>query len=348
MSSSWGNPDVNAGAGQSLFDTNVPTTVVHDIDYVVAFLERLEVKIDAIETVATAARDTAALVRTELDAHVQYAQAQDRSYAQSLQNADTVITSMRTVVDNIHAAVTQGGATGPAQPAQPAQPVAPNVPIPLQPVAPAVAAAAPVGHVSTLKLAKPDKYDGSKKEKAMDFRLACSSYLRGAAPQASETLKVEFIISYLEGAAAEWLRPYRELDLTTQVAWLHNEAQFWVEFERRFGEVNKVDTYRNKLRKLSQTKNVQDYLREFQTLSAPLHYDAIVLRDMFYDGLKDNIKEAMLAQNFDPHAVTFDELTDRALQIDARLEAFRPSRTSTSHAAPAKSTSVTTSTTTVQ
>jgi hypothetical protein len=59
---------------------------------------------------------------------------------------------------------------------------------------------------------------------------------------------------------------------------------------------------------------------------------------MFYDGLKDNIKEAMLAQNFDPHAVTLDELTDRALLIDARLEVFKPSRTSTSHAVPTKST----------
>jgi hypothetical protein len=56
----------------------------------------------------------------------------------------------------------------------------------------------------------------------------------------------------------------------------------------------------------------------------------------------------MLAQNFDPHAVTLDQLTDRALLIDARLEAFKPSRSSTSHVTPAKSTSVTTSTATVQ
>jgi hypothetical protein len=140
-----------------------------------------------------------------------------------------------------------------------------------------------------------------------------------------------FIISYLEGSAHDWLKPYMEQDLepTTPVAWLHDVAQFWTEFHRRFSEVNKVDHYRVKLRKQSQTKNVQDYLREFQTYSAPLRYNTTVLRDMFYDGLKDAMKDAMLAQNFDPHNSTLVELTDRALLIDARLEAYTPSRSST-------------------
>jgi hypothetical protein len=61
---------------------------------------------------------------------------------------------------------------------------------------------------------------------------------------------------------------------------------------------------------------------------------------MFYDGLKENIKDAMLSQNFDPHTSTFTELTNRALQIDARLEAYKPARSSiTSHVTPTKSSS---------
>jgi hypothetical protein len=129
----------------------------------------------------------------------------------------------------------------------------------------------------------------------------------------------------------EWLKPYLEQDLdpANLVIWLHNAALFWTEFDRPFGKVNKVDNYHGKLHKLSQTKSAQDYLRKFQTLLAPLRYDTVVLRHMFYDGLKENIKDAMLAQNFNPHTSTFTELSNRALQIDAHLEAYKPVHSST-------------------
>jgi hypothetical protein len=140
-----------------------------------------------------------------------------------------------------------------------------------------------------------------------------------------------FIISYLEGLAHIWLKLYVEQDLepATLVAWLHNITQFWTKFNHCFGKVNKVDQYCTKLRKLSQTKNVQDYLCEFQTYSAPLWYNTPVLCDMFYDGLKDTIKDAMGAQNFDPHTSALTELTDCALLINVCLEAYKPSRSST-------------------
>jgi hypothetical protein len=61
---------------------------------------------------------------------------------------------------------------------------------------------------------------------------------------------------------------------------------------------------------------------------------------MFYDGLKENIKDAMLSQNFDLHTSTFMELTNQALQIDARLEAYKPAHLSTTtHMALAKNSS---------
>jgi hypothetical protein len=71
-----------------------------------------------------------------------------------------------------------------------------------------------------------------------------------------------------------------------------------------------------------------------------LRYDTIVLQDMSYDGLKENIKDAMLSQNFNPHTSALTELTNRALQIDTRLEAYKPARSSTTtHAALTKNSS---------
>jgi hypothetical protein len=69
---------------------------------------------------------------------------------------------------------------------------------------------------------------------------------------------------------------------------------------------------------------VQDYLKDFQTYSAALAYGDEALRDMFYDGLKHEIKDMMLSQNFDPTGTntTFQNVSDKALEIDTRLMAY--------------------------
>jgi hypothetical protein len=109
-----------------------------------------------------------------------------------------------------------------------------------------------------------------------------------------------------------------------QVVWLHNSTLFWDEFNKRWGVINRTENYCLKLRNLTQKKSVQDYLKDFQTYSAALAYGDEALRDMFYDSLKHKIKDMMLSQNFDPTGTntTFQNVSDKALEIDARLMAY--------------------------
>jgi hypothetical protein len=179
----------------------------------------------------------------------------------------------------------------------------------------------------TVKLAEPSKFDGSDKNKAISFRVAVAHYLHISFPQATVDEQIAYIISCLDGKAHEWLEPYLEQDIVQGniVPWLHDLTGFWTQFNARWNVSNKTENFRVKLKSLKQTKSVQEFFKDFQMYSQNLGYNDISLRDHFYDGLSVKIKEFLMAQGFD-HAdpnVSLQNLADKALQIDQRLEAFQ-------------------------
>ncbi|QRV91920.1 Retrotransposon gag protein [Ceratobasidium sp. AG-Ba] len=185
---------------------------------------------------------------------------------------------------------------GPAIPPQ-----QPTPPPPRQPNPPPAPPAAPTSS-NGIKLAKPEKFKGEK-GKATAFKIAVNSYLVACAPNVMDQQK-----EIMHG----------------NVAWLRNWTTFWAEFDKRFGETDRAEKARKKIRSLKQNKSVQEYLRDFQACATYLRYNDEVLRDMFYDGLNKTIKAHMLAQLFDPQdaATTFQDVADRALEIDLRVEAY--------------------------
>ncbi|KAJ1300966.1 hypothetical protein OPQ81_003391 [Rhizoctonia solani] len=184
------------------------------------------------------------------------------------------------------------------------------------------------------KLALPDKFDGSDKNKAVSFRVAVSHYLRVSYPGSTVDEQIAFIISCLDGKAHEWLEPYLEDDEVkgNPVSWLHDVAAFWVQFNARWNVQNRTENFRAKLRALKQTKGVQEYFKDFQVYSQGLGYNDVSLRDMFYDGLTIKIKEMLMAQDFDHSeaSVTLQTLAEKALKIDQRLEQFAAQNKGTS------------------
>ncbi|QRV87027.1 Retrotransposon gag protein [Ceratobasidium sp. AG-Ba] len=175
-----------------------------------------------------------------------------------------------------------------------------------------------------IKMAAPNKFDGTKREEAVAFRIACSRYIATNMPAHTDEQKIAFITSYLEGTASEWVNAFEEQRYINNIAvpWLSDLAQFWTEFGRQYGDVNRSENHRALLRKLKQNKTVQEYVTQFNLYASGLGYNDAALRDQFYDGLSDEIRNSMIAQNYDPTAHSATEVADRALEIDRHLISF--------------------------
>ncbi|QRV85087.1 Transposon Tf2-12 polyprotein [Ceratobasidium sp. AG-Ba] len=126
--------------------------------------------------------------------------------------------------------------------------------------------------------------------------------------------KIAFITSYLEGTASEWVNAFEEQQYINNinVPWLSDLAQFWTEFSQRYGDVNRSENHRALLRKLRQNKTVQEYVTQFNLYAAGLGYNDAALRDQFYDGLSDEIRNSMIAQNYDPTTHNLAHVAGRA------------------------------------
>ncbi|KAG8723816.1 hypothetical protein FRC09_001643 [Ceratobasidium sp. 395] len=215
----------------------------------------------------------------------------------------------------------------------PAQPVVPQLTGVNRPIPPPPAIQTSTTQVSGgIKLAKPDKFDGKDKSKSKAFRVATTQYLRAVYPHATLDEQILFMISYLKGAALDWLQHFQEADIDphSPVEFLHNLQLLWSEFDKQFGEVNRAENYRQKFHEVKQRISVQDFVTEFQSYSQILGYSDTVLCDLFYDKLSDYIKDAMLNQGYDPYSATttLQNVIDCALYIDARINAYKPPRKS--------------------
>ncbi|KAG8734843.1 Retrotransposon-derived protein peg10 [Ceratobasidium sp. 414] len=196
----------------------------------------------------------------------------------------------------------------------------------------------------SLKINKPEKFDGSDLDKTSEFVVASQLYLCDGAAGATAEQKITFVISLLTGSARMWVQPFLEQDLQAgmnqalQVPWLHDEAAFWTEFNSRYADVNRKDTYREKLLKLHQTTgSVQEYLTKFYAYLNLLGYGDTELCDRFYHGLHDKVKKLFSYQNFKHTSATFVQLVQHALTVDKHLLSINTYR-NTSHASTSKAT----------
>ncbi|KAF8751133.1 Retrotransposon gag protein [Rhizoctonia solani] len=162
---------------------------------------------------------------------------------------------------------------------------------------------APTSSNSDLKFAKPNKFSG-KKEDALNFIIACQAYIRAKGANRSHKEKILWVTSYFEGAAEDWVRPYKERKVFRgeAVPLLEDIDVFWAEFTKHYKAL------------------VQEYTREFQQYLVSLGYSDETLRDKYYDGLKNEIKDIMLSTMFQWRRATAQQVYDKAEEIANHIE----------------------------
>ncbi|QRW24327.1 Retrotransposon gag protein [Rhizoctonia solani] len=277
-----------------------------------------------------AQHDQIALLRAELEEHCDQSQNQHIFYSTQIQGAAA---SIQAVQDQLlHNSTTCPTAPPPPPPSGTA--TSTNPPI------------APASSNLDLKFAKPNKFNG-KKEDALNFIIACQAYIRAKGANRSHEEKILWVTSYFEGAAEDWVRPYKERKVFRgeAVPLLEDIDVFWAEFTKHYVDTNRDEKYRQKWNNLRQKASVQEYTQEFQQYSVSLGYSDETLRNKYYDGLQNNIKDIMLSTMFQWRRATAQQVYDKAEEIANHIESTRLSHPSVSTVrAPANAAPTTTST----
>ncbi|GAB1524511.1 hypothetical protein RhiTH_007665 [Rhizoctonia solani] len=189
----------------------------------------------------------------------------------------------------------------------------------------------PTSSNSNLKFAKPNKFSG-KKEDALNFIIACQAYIRAKGANRSQEEKILWVTLYFEGAAEDWVCPYKERKVFRGevVPLLENIDTFWAEFTKHYVDTNCNKKYCQKWNNLRQKASVQEYTWEFQQYSVSLGYSDETLRNKYYDGLKNEIKDIMLSTMFQWRCATAQQVYDKAEEIANHIESTRLSNPSVS------------------
>jgi len=127
--------------------------------------------------------------------------------------------------------------------------------------------------------------------------------------------KIAYAIVRLRGRAHAWVRPYLSRD--PRPAWLSDFDIFTTEFSKRFLKPNRSYNTSAHLKSLQQTGSVDNYAIEFRQGAAVLDWPDPPLMDLFYDGLKDAIKDELIRA---PRPADLESLIQLATDFDIRLQ----------------------------
>jgi hypothetical protein len=169
-------------------------------------------------------------------------------------------------------------------------------------------------------LAKPTKYDGQDKAAANIFVASLKLYVQGNVALfagCTEAQKVTWAITYLTDKAFAWIHPYTiNSTAPNAILILQNFDNFCSALLNALGDPNIAHTNLRRLKQLRQTSSATSYRTEFEKLSMYVSWDDESLRSLFYDGLKDAIKDALA--NLPEEPEDFESFKALCIRIDER------------------------------
>ncbi|KNE92598.1 hypothetical protein PSTG_13984, partial [Puccinia striiformis f. sp. tritici PST-78] len=176
----------------------------------------------------------------------------------------------------------------------------------------------------------PDKFDGSRGEKAKQYVRQIGLAIM-ADPERYDTDKAKLILSlsFLKGHASSWAQPWA---LKIFLAEEFNYDDYINAFKCMYFDSEKKVRAEAALRILKQTKSVMEYTHEFNRFAHDSGWEAPTLISQYRQGLKREVRLAIVVSR-----LTFETLTDinnLALQIDNELNGAADISTSTSRPSP--------------
>src|SRR5882762_1065118 len=166
-------------------------------------------------------------------------------------------------------------------------------------------------------------YDG-KTQKLRSWLTAANLQLVNKNVEGEER-KVRFVSGYFRGRAWDWFEPIlRESDERPRTEWSSRTTRIlgsYKELKKAMGQVfGAIDERKDaaeKLQRLRQTRSVTDYITDFQVITSSLDWDEEALEDKFLEGLKQEIRRALIYYPKEPQ--NLEELFERAQRIDREI-----------------------------
>ena len=177
-----------------------------------------------------------------------------------------------------------------------------------------------------LKVQAPESFDGHDASKLRSF-LAQVQIVFKTSPSdfPDDEKKIFYVISYLRGAAFEWVEPF--IEMTDQPEWMTSYALFVTELKKVYSDSNFVERTVSQLCALQQTTTVLKYAQEFRRLSSLIHWDGPQLAHRFYEGLRYPIRLELVRHN---RPRELEPLIELAIKIDDNFREFKQEQERTS------------------
>ncbi|RXK34846.1 hypothetical protein M231_07898 [Tremella mesenterica] len=171
-------------------------------------------------------------------------------------------------------------------------------------------------HVKEPKISHPPPFTG-RKDQTLEFLAKCNMvFTVQPRTYSTDITRIAFATNLLKDEAYRWVLPYLGMEEGDRPLWLHVWNDFQIEFKKYFGDSNLEETSRFKLRNLRQTGSASVYATEFQRHAAYVHWNDDTKKQNFFDGLKDDVKDRLLAPS---KFKDYETLVSSAIEYDDLL-----------------------------
>ena len=167
----------------------------------------------------------------------------------------------------------------------------------------------------------PDTFNGLDTKKLKSFLVQCQlNFLNRPWAFQSDSHKINYILSYLQGFALEWFEPMI-LDGEDHPVLL-NYKLFTAQLTENFGPYNAIREVEFELKclQMHEDQKLMKYTISFNRFAAIVHWDKYALQWQFYKGLASHIKDELACVNC---ADMLHRLCKQASAIDSHYWAWQ-------------------------